>query len=413
MRTRAVPGLRLPSPSLSRRANATQHDDWPVACVLGGMDIIRPLGTAGVRSWVVAGPGRPPRYSRFVDGVIELADPWRESEELVRRLMSFAQGQRTPPVLFYENDGHLALISRFRDRLAEHFRFVIPPPDLVEALIDKAKFLVLASELGLPVPPTRHILPGRDDPGVELDFPVIIKPLTRDDREGAWLAMGGSAKAIRVDTPNDFRLFVPDLLVAGIPLVAQSLVAGPETAVESYHVYAEEGGTVVAEFTGKKIRTLPREFGHSTALTTTAAPDVLELGRHVVQRLGFSGVAKLDFKRDGDGKLHLLEVNPRFTLWNHLGARAGVNLPRLVYEDLVGLERYEVRHGRPGVTWCDVPKDFEAALAASIPLPNWAWWVASADIKTDFAWDDPVPFLRGRLLSRLRKALLSRPILGP
>lgn len=381
--------------------------------MLGGMDIVRPLGTAGIRSWVAAAPGRPPRYSRFVDGVIELADPWREPEELVARLLSFAQTQRTAPVLFYENDGYLALISRYRDRLAGHFRFVIPPPDLVEDLIDKARFLDLAARLRLPVPASFHVVPGTDGLDVDLDFPVVIKPLTRDDRDRGWVAIGGSAKAVRVDTPDDFRQRMPRLRTAGISLLAQSLVPGPETAVESYHVYAEAEGSVVADFTGKKIRTLPAEFGHSTALTTTHAPDVIELGRQVVRQLGFSGVAKLDFKRDHTGKLHLLEINPRFTLWNHLGARAGVNVPRLVFEDLVGMKRDEVASGSAGVTWCDLPKDFEAAVAASIPMTAWARWVASADIKTDFAWDDPVPFLRGRLLSRLRTAVRSRLVLGP
>ena len=149
-----------------------------------------------------------------------------------------------------------------------------------------------------------------------------------------------------------------------------------------------------------------------TALTTTDATDVVELGREIVRRLGFSGVAKLDFKRDRGGNLHLLEVNPRFTLWNHLGALAGVNLPTMVYKDLVGMDRGEIQPGLPGVTWCDVPKDYEAAVAASIPVMTWARWVASADIKTDFAWDDPIPFLRGRLLSRLKKAVRSRLVFG-
>lgn len=378
-----------------------------MACVLGDMDIVRPLAMAGIRSWVAASSERPPRYSRFVEGVIERADPWREPEELVARLLSFAQTQPTAPVLFYEDDGYLAVISRFRRRLAEHFRFVIPDADLVEDLMDKARFLDLAAKLDLPVPASRHLVPETDDLELDLDFPVIIKPLTRDDRNEGWVTIGGSAKAIRVDTPEDFRRHIPYLRNAGIPLLAQSLVPGPETAVESYHVYAEQGGNVVAEFTGKKIRTLPSEFGYSTALTTTDAPDVLELGREIVGRLRLSGVAKLDLKRDRDGKLYLLEVNPRFTLWNHLGARAGVNLPELVYRDLVGMERDQVRHASAGVTWCDVPKDLRAAVAASIPLMTWARWVASSDIKTDFAWDDPVPFLRGRLLSRLKKVVRS------
>lgn len=399
----------------SRSHRTSQPSDLPVACVLGDMDLVRPLAMAGVRTWVVAESGRPPRYSRLVDGVIERADPWKDPQGLVERLVSFASTQPAAPVLFYEDDGYLAVVSRFRRRLGEHFRFVIPHPDLVEDLMDKARFLDLAARLGLPVPTSRRLVPDTDFV-VDLDFPVLIKPLTRDDRNEGWITIGGSAKAICVDTPDDLERYIPSFRTAGIPLLAQSLVPGPETAVESYHVYADEGGKVVAEFTGRKIRTLPAEFGFSTALTTTDASDVAELGREIVALLGLSGVAKLDLKRDHDGKLHLLEVNPRFTLWNHLGARAGVNVPGLVYRDLAGLPREEVHAARAGITWCDMPKDIRAAAAASMPMTAWARWAVSADIKTDFAWDDPVPFVRGRLLSRLgkvvRRSLSSRPLTG-
>lgn len=402
----------MSSLSTSRSRWRNQSSDLPVACVLGDMDIVRPLAMAGVRSWVAAEPERPPRYSRFVDGVIERADPWKEPEELVERLVSFAQTQSTAPVLFYEDDGYLAVVSRFRHRLGEHFRFVIPDPDLVEDLMDKARFLDLAARLDLPVPASRSLPPDTDYPALDLDFPALIKPLTRDDRNEGWVTIGGSAKAIRVDTAEDLRRHIPSFQRAGIPLLAQSLVPGPETAVESYHVYTEAEGKLVAEFTGRKIRTLPAEFGFSTALITTDAPDVIELGREVVERMGLSGVAKLDFKRDHDGKLYLLEVNPRFTLWNHLGARAGVNVPALVYQDLAGLPRDEVQAARAGITWCDLPKDIRAAGSASMPITTWARWAASADIKTDLAWDDPFPFFRGRLLSRLRKAVRSRRVSG-
>src|SRR5439155_95698 len=94
-----------------------------------------------------------------------------------------------------------------------------------------------------------------------------------------------------------------------------------------------------AEFTGRKIRTHPTQHGHSTALEITDAGDVAALGRDLVHRVGLRGVAKLDFKRGPDGRLHLLEINPRFTLWHHPAALAGVNVPLLVYGDLTGASR--------------------------------------------------------------------------
>lgn len=188
----------------------------------------------------------------------------------------------------------------------------------------------------------------------------------------------------------------PSLAAGGMDLVAQELIPGPENRIESYHVYVDRGGGIAGEFTGRKIRTYPASCGHSTALEITDAADVTELGRGLIERLDLRGVAKFDFKRGPDGRLHLLEVNPRFNLWHHLGAVAGVNLPALVYADLAGLPRPAVARPRAGTRWCSI-RDLAAARAAGIPLTTWLPWALGCEAKSAIAWDDPMPFLRGAL----------------
>jgi hypothetical protein len=143
--------------------------------------------------------------------------------------------------------------------------------------------------------------------------------------------------------------------------LVQEFVHGSEARIESYHCYVDQEGRVAGEFTGRKIRTYPMRFGHTTALEITEAADVRRLGRDIVERLGISGVAKLDFKRDMQGQLRLLEINPRFTLWHHPAAIAGVNIPALVYADLTGRPRPAPARLRAGLRWCRPWKDFPAA----------------------------------------------------
>src|SRR5205814_8760870 len=166
----------------------------------------------------------------------------------------------------------------------------------------------------------------------------------------------------------------PRLVAAGLDLVAQEHVEGGEQHIESYHAYVDFGGAVAGEFTGRKIRTRPARFGQTTALEITAAPDIRDLGRRAMADLGLTGVAKLDFKRAPSGELLLLEVNARFNLWHLPGAVAGVNLPALVYADLVGLPRPAVRRPRPGVHWTVAWHDLSAARAGRESLARWAAW---------------------------------------
>lgn len=374
----------------------------PLACVIGEVDLVRALALEGVRSAVVAQAGNPARYSRAAAELIEWADPWREPDLLIGRLLEFARTQDEPPALFYDGDWDLLLVSRHRDRLAPAFRFVVAEAELVEDLTDKARFQALAERLGLPVPRAHRISVDAARAGeTALRLPVVAKPLTRQHL--TWKPLTG-AKALHVPDRSALRALGERLAGETLELLLQEVVPGPESRIESYHVYVDAAGDVAGEFTGRKLRTHPPDYGYSTALVITKRPDVLETGREIVRRLGLTGVAKLDFKRGPEGELFLLEINARFNLWHHPGALAGVNLPALVYRDLVGLDRPPSAGWRAGVRWCSPFHDLQAARAEGIPALRWLAWTARCEAKSGFAWNDPLPLPRAAA-SRVRRRL--------
>jgi D-aspartate ligase len=385
----------------------------PLACVLGDMDLVRPLGLAGIKCAVAVPPGAASRYSRFTTHTIEWAHPWEQTDELVENLIQFGKNQSERPVLFFESDGELLLVSRNRQRLHEYFRFAIAEQELVEDLVDKARFQRLAERLALPVPAAQELTSSADEAELKLQFPIVVKPLTR--RPELWRAVGNSGKALRIDTTEDFRRLWPKLRTSGVKILAQELIPGAETWIESYHVYVDAAGRILGEFTGRKIRTHPREYGDSTALITTDQPDVAALGRDLVQRLQLRGVAKFDFKRGPDGRLYLLEVNPRFNLWHHLGGLAGVNLPAIVYGDLLGHSKPEVKQAKAGLRWCRAWQDVIAARESEVKIRHWLPWAMGCEAKRLLAWDDPMPIVGGalwRVKDRLRKHAASLAIPG-
>src|SRR5207247_9910155 len=153
--------------------------------------------------------------------------PGAQGDVLVR----FAEAQPEPPVLYYEEDRELLLVSRFRDRLARAFRFVVADADLVEALVDKARFQELAARLDLPVP-RAHVLHPEVEPcpaELAVRLPCIVNPLTR--RVDRSEPVGSRANAIRVHTFRVARALYPLLAEARAPALAQELVPGPETPV--------------------------------------------------------------------------------------------------------------------------------------------------------------------------------------
>jgi predicted ATP-grasp superfamily ATP-dependent carboligase len=231
----------------------------------------------------------------------------------------------------------------------------------------------------------------------KLGYPMIVKPYRRDR---LWHdVVHTRQKATRVGDEEELERLWARLGPLGAPVVLQASIAGPESRLESYHVYVDERGGIAAEFTGCKIRTMPAAYGHTTALAITDTPDVLAHGRQLVETLGLRGTAKVDFKRAPDGTLFLLEVNPRFHLWHHPGARAGVNIPAVMYADLTGRARPPARRARAGVRWVH-PRDLIAARAAGMPPLRWLRWARGCEAKAFWAWNDPLPLI-GAVASRL------------
>jgi D-aspartate ligase len=383
-----------------------------LALVMGDVDLVRALGLAGIPCAFFGDRDAAARYSRHVRSVLPWLEHRQREDELVAALLRFGLARREPPVLYPQTDAALLLVSRNRERLRQAFRVVLADAELIDQLVDKSRFQSLAERHGLPVPPADRVdwTPGRRRRAPAVSFPAVVKPAMREHEWTTAVAEGG--KALRVAGPDEWAGIAPQLAEQGSDVLVQELVSGPETAIESYHAYVDENGTTVGAFTGRKIRTFPPHYGFSTAVEIVDLADVAELGRDVLARLGLCGVAKVDFKRDVGGRLRLLEVNPRFTLWHHPAAIAGVNIPALVHADLTGRPRPTGRRPVHQVAWCNPLSDLRAAYVTGVPPLEWLRWARTCQAMSGLASDDPLPFVLGTLRKavsgRVRRRLHSR-----
>ena len=337
------------------------------------------------------------RWSRHVAERVAWRDPWSDPQSFVEALVAWARTCSEQPTLFYDGDWDLLTISRRRHDLAPSLRFVVGEADLVEDLVDKARFAALSERAGLPTPPAivlRAREAGASD-AAAVGFPAVVKPLTRHHE--TWRPLVRT-KVARVRDREELDRLWDQMQTADIEVLVQREIPGPETAIESHHVYVDASGALVAEFTGRKLRTYPAEHGYTTACEITDAADVAAAGRDVLSRIGLTGVAKLDFKRADDGTLHLFEVNPRFTLWHYPAAVAGLNIPALVHADLSGVRRPSTRAARAGVQWVSL-RDAQAARAAGLPLRRWGAWALRVEAKAQSV-GDPGPTIAALLRRR-------------
>jgi predicted ATP-grasp superfamily ATP-dependent carboligase len=347
--------------------------------------MVRALGLAGLSCLLVTWPGNAARHSRFVTGVLDDARP-----DLADALLAHAERAAEPPVLFLAEDRALLTVGAHRERFLQAYRVALPPADLLADLLDKPRFQRLGERLGLPVPRAVAVRDGEAGALDGLRAPLVVKPALRDEH---WLEHSHGAKALAVEDEAAWQRMRPKLAGLGADLLVQEQVPGGEDHIESYHAYVAADGTVLGEFTGRKLRTWPAAFGGSTALVTTDAADVRALGRETVARLGLIGPLKLDLKRGPDGRLWVLEVNPRFSLWAHLGAVAGVNLPGLAYADLTGQRPAPAPPAHAGVKWCNPRLDAAAWREGGGSLGRWAAFAVRCGAVSGAQLDDPLPAL--------------------
>jgi len=126
--------------------------------------------------------------------------------------------------------------------------------------------------------------------------------------------------------------------------------------------------------------------------------EVAELGLHFFRSIGLRGVAYVEFKRDErDGSLKLIECNHRFGASIELLRAAGIDLPLLTYERLVGRRVKRVDVYREGVRLWHPVDDARAFLAyrrrGSLSFSGWLRSLIHALHVPVFRWDDPKPSL--------------------
>ncbi len=346
--------------------------------------------------------------------------PGAGEEDWVEALLEFGRRQEDRCPVLPSSDAHVDWLSRHRARLEPWFRFFIPDADTLLVLTDKDRFGRHAESVGVPVPACVRLSPGSMAPTLPatVRFPCILKPVIRDSR---WDRLFSPAKALELTTPADFETGYRSASRAGVDLLLQETIPGPDRSLVFSHLYLAGGGRLAGAWTGRKLRQLPIHFGTATLAETEDLPAVLDLSMRLLSPLGYRGYASVEFKHDArDGSYRALEVTAGRSWYNHLlGASAGANLPALWYHDLMGEPPPETMPtARVGVRWVDEYRDLIAASEyRQVGELGWREWLGSYRRVRSFAawsWRDPLPglFVVARLglsvINAVRRALTGR-----
>ncbi len=375
------------------------------ALLLGGVNLVRALGLAGIPVIVASPDEEEPAFASRYCAAKCVLPPLAHPEAAVDAIVTIGDrlssiyGRRVP--LFYGSDDYLKLLYANRQRLERYFLLMLSEPDVGAALLTKDDFETFARKLGLPVPAAIAWDGNASESVASYARPVLVKPSNKDGWTDSPLRKRafGCAKAL-VFASGAEAAADPVLALFRDQLTCQPYIAGDDTSNWSYHGFADEKSQVLEGFVGRKIRTNPPDNGESAYIELADNEELRALGAQLAARMNLKGIFKMDFKRDAStGEWFLLEVNARFNLWHYVGAANGVNLMRTAYHFLLDGSRPAPGVARRAdIRWLSLHLDARAFLAlraeGKLGVLRWlASIVFARKVYNVFSWTDPGPWV--------------------
>ncbi len=331
----------------------------PVAIVMNmfstGLGIARSLGPRGVRViGLSAHPAAYGNYTRYAS-VRRAPDSRSEPDRLLHFLLDLADSLDAPGVIFPTRDDDLLFLDRFRRELERSFLLVLPGPEALDVCLDKWKTAVEAEWAGVKTPHCQaihsraeldRILPG-------LAFPCVLKPQAAHHwrKPDVWQS-AGSRKAIAAASPQQLQAEYDKISPREPRALVQEIVPGGDDCLWIAACYLDREAKFAGGFTARKLLQVPAGFGTGCVVQTVDQPGLLARAAALLESIGFSGIAEVEFKKDpADEEYKLIEINPRPWDQHLLGPACGTDLVYLAYCDLAGLSKPAMAVRTVGHKW--------------------------------------------------------------
>lgn len=319
---------------------------------------IRTLGRKGVPVYALDYhfPTAYALSSRYVTEKVLCPDINLDEKTLADFLIKFGRRFAERPVLMATADSYALMISRYADQLAPYYRFPILPDGLLEKIIDKRGLSELAGELHLRMPTTYAVMPGSDIAHIaeKISYPCIIKPSLSHKFVKVF-----RQKCLYAANREKLMEDLNTACASGLEVMVQEVIPGFDDRMYVFDAYINARGKLTHTFSAQKLRQFPINFGSSTFTRQYYEPELINLGREYMERLGYRGYGEIEFKKDPRSEeYYLIEINARLSTLNVLFDKCGIEFTYIMYRDLIG-EPLPEKH-----------------LAENLP---WAFWHAYED----------------------------------
>ncbi|MCK9503431.1 MAG: ATP-grasp domain-containing protein [Porticoccaceae bacterium] len=302
------------------------------------------------------------------------------------------------PLLVPTSDIWIEAVMQLRLSPAVALRFPAYA-DMAGALLDKLSFHTLCKSHGMETP---GVWQARNKEelralAAKVPLPCILKPALIHRARGFLRGR----KVLLARNEAEFLTQVAAMPEGLGEWLVQEIIPGAESAITLFGGYIDRSGAPRQVFTGRKLRQYPAGFGSASLVTSVPCKETESLTLKFLSKIGFRGICGAEFKRDPrDGRLKIIEINPRPTLWFQATHDAGCRILEAAWRDMAGQEQIAEIIPRTDVLWRYLFKDMASAqfyrsqhdFIFPAPDVSGAEWCA---VKSSPVFDirDPLPAL--------------------
>jgi D-aspartate ligase len=300
----------------------------------GGLAMARSLARRGIPVVVLSNPSEAwVGHSRGVTG-IELPNLAGAEPRWIEQIIELGAGG--DGVLVPCSDRACELLARHRAEIPTRLRSFESPQSAHLRLMNKASLYEAAEEAGIRHPWWRILRTERDIDtiGAQADYPCLLKPTLSHE----WRRLFGLERVFLIESPGALADRARPAIAAGLELMLTEHVAGPETNLEAHVALRLADGSYPVDYTRRKLRQYPLDFGAGATVMSAHAPATRALSQRLLDSVGFVGVAQTETKlHPKTGEPVLIEVNVRVPRDWGLGDAAGTDVSYRLYGALAGL----------------------------------------------------------------------------
>ena len=177
-------------------------------------------------------------------------------------------------------------------------------------------------------------------------------------------------------------------------MALQEIIEGPDDAKMVYLSCYGRGGRRLGSCMVQELRVTPIFFGSASVVVPISDPETEALCDNFFRSIAYEGLCELELKRDvRDGRVRLIEANPRYSVTADAAVYAGVDLGWLHYLDLIGeaVEKPLIWNGRKFhhivlsrdvecfrsylaaglTTWREIARTYTSAVYFDFDLRDW------------------------------------------